>query len=348
MKEKISHISLIMVGILSAVILFFCFIEYIFPILLPFLIAWMVASLTSSPASRLAARIKAPERIVRLVMSVVFTLIFAAVAVFAVWRTVSALWSFLAEISEKNSFYDLLGMIMSRDIPFLGGMLPDELAMRISEALGSLLSNGLSYVAGFITSLAAAVPKIFLFLLVTLISLVYFSLDYDKISAFFTSHLPKKLSDFLSKLRLGIVTLFRKYVLSYSLILCITYITLLIGFLILRVDDPMSLAFFIALLDILPVIGVGTVLVPWSIYELAVGNSSLGVGLILLFIANAVIRQLSEPKIVGKSLNLHPLVTLIMLYVGYALFGIWGMVLLPILTVLILTSLKGDNTAKIG
>ena len=85
---------------------------------------------------------------------------------------------------------------MSRDIPFLGGMLPDELAMRISEALGSLLSNGLSYVAGFITSLAAAVPKIFLFLLVTLISLVYFSLDYDKISAFFTSHLPKKLSDF--------------------------------------------------------------------------------------------------------------------------------------------------------
>ena len=348
MMEKLTRLALISLGILSAVILVFCFIEYVLPILIPFLIAWIVASLTASVAERLARRIKAPKRIIRLVLSVLLTLIFAAVAILSLWRTLASLWQFLADISEKNRLYDLLNTILSRDIPLLGGILPEELASRIGEAFGSLISTGLSFVAEWITSLAGGVPKILLFLLVTLISLVYFSLDYDKINSFVSSHLPRRLSNLVKKLRTGITVLLKKYILSYSLILLITYITLLIGFVILRVDRAMLLAFFIALLDILPVIGVGTVLIPWSIYELAVGNSTLGIGLIILFVANAVIRQLAEPKIIGKSLDLHPLITLITLYVGYAVFGIWGMLLLPIATVLIITSLKGNNTAEIG
>lgn len=348
MMEKLTRLALISLGILSAIILVFCFIEYVLPILIPFLIAWIVASLTASLAERLAKRIKAPRRIIRLVLSVLLTLIFAAVAILSLWRTLASLWQFLADISEKNRLYDLLNTILSRDIPLLGKVLPEELASRIGEAFGSLISTGLSFVAEWITSLAGAVPKILLFLLVTLISLVYFSLDYDKINSFVSSHLPRRLSILVKKLRTGITVLLKKYILSYSLILLITYITLLIGFVILRVDRAMLLAFLIAILDILPVIGVGTVLIPWSIYELAVGNSTLGIGLIILFVANAVIRQLAEPKIIGKSLDLHPLITLITLYVGYAVFGIWGMLLLPIATVLIITSLKGNNTAEIG
>ena len=127
----------------------------------------------------------------------------------------------------------------------------------------------------------------------------------------------------------------------------ITYATLLVGLLLLGVEHAAVVAFFIALLDILPIIGVGTVLIPWSIYELAIGDSALGIGLILLFLANAVIRQISEPKIVGKSLDLHPIITLITLYVGYALFGLWGMLLLPVAAVCISTALKGDNAAKV-
>ena len=78
MKEKISHLALISVGILSTVILLFCFIEYVFPVLLPFIIAWIVASVTVGPAKRLSAKIKTPEKIIRLVISVLFTLIFIA------------------------------------------------------------------------------------------------------------------------------------------------------------------------------------------------------------------------------------------------------------------------------
>ena len=348
MKENLRYLALLSVGILCAGILFICFIKYLFPVLIPFLIAWLVASVTVSPARKLSERIKAPERIIRLISSLLIALIFVASAVLILWRTTTALWSFLVDISEQNRLYDLLTTLLSKDIPFLGGILPEELASRVSEAFDSVISSVLSTVAGWVTTLAGGVPQLFFFLLVTLISLVYFALDYDKITNFVKSALPEKAVKLLSKCRVGIIVVLKKYVLSYSLIMLITYITLLLGFLILGISHAAVAALFIAILDILPVLGVGTVLVPWSIYELAVGNSALGIGLIILFVVNSVIRQLSEPKIVGKSLDIHPLLTLIMLYVGYALFGIFGMLLLPIAAVCIISILKGDKSANVA
>ena len=104
----------------------------------------------------------------------------------------------------------------------------------------------------------------------------------------------------------------------------------------------------IALLDLLPVIGVGTVLIPWGIFALATGNKILGIGLILLFVANTVIRQFAEPRIVGKSLNLHPLITLMAIYIGYALFGFIGVFILPVIAVSISAMLNGNNTTEIA
>ena len=143
------------------------------------------------------------------------------------------------------------------------------------------------------------------------------------------------------------ITILKKYILSYSLIMLITYLTLLGGFLLLGVDHAPIIALFIAALDILPILGVGTVLVPWSIFELVMGNRFLGIGLIILFVVNAIIRQLTEPKIVGKSLNMHPIITLMMIYVGYALFGFLGMIILPIISVILGSILKQDNSAKV-
>lgn len=346
--EKLTRYCIIPIGILAAIVLLIGFIEYIFPILAPFFIAWLIASITVSPAKSLSKSIKSPERIIRLVLSLLLALIFTLVVCFIVWRTTTAIWHFLVDMSEINRLHDLLNHIMSRDIPLLGGILPEDLVAVVGDAFGSLLTGMLSFLADGVRTLAGGIPQLFLFLLVTLVSLVYFALDYDKIGNFVKKYLPNKLSLLLDRLGKGIVFVLKKYVLSYSLIMLITYVVLLSGFLILRVRHALILAFFIALLDVLPVIGVGTVLVPWSIYELAIGSSPLGIGLILLFVVNAVIRQLSEPKILGKSLDLHPLLTLIMLYVGYGLFGIAGMILLPVAGVCVSVILKGNKAAEIA
>ena len=90
------------------------------------------------------------------------------------------------------------------------------------------------------------------------------------------------------------------------------------------------LAFLIALADLLPVIGVGTILIPWGIVMLLQKNFYLGFGLLILYLVISLIRQVAEPKVLGKSLGLHPLLTLFATYVGFSLFGLLGMILAPI------------------
>lgn len=348
MKEKISHIALISVGILSSLILLVAFVDYLLPVLSPFLIAWLIAALTVSPAHNLSVRIKAPERVIRLIISVVATLIFFFLVALLIWQVSTALWRFLADIGEGNRLYDMLSALFSSDMPIFGELFPPELAAKISSAVGELISDCLSLVAGWITSFASALPQFFFFILVTLISLVYFALDYDKIAGFVTSLLPDRATAAIRKIRDSFISVIKKYICSYSLIMLITYSVILIGLWLLRVDHAPVVALFIALLDILPIIGVGTVLVPWSIFELAGGNRFLGIGLLLLFVLNAVIRQLSEPRIVGKSLDLHPIITLMMIYIGYALFGFWGMLILPVAAVSIGAFLKQDDSAEVA
>jgi predicted PurR-regulated permease PerM len=123
----------------------------------------------------------------------------------------------------------------------------------------------------------------------------------------------------------------------------LTFSIMLFGFVILGVRYSLLIAVIVALLDVLPVIGVGTVLVPWSVWCLLVGDVRLGVGLIILFATNEIIRQFAEPKIIGKHLGIHPLVTLILLYVGYSLMGLFGLFLLPVVTVIVNAALvKGE------
>lgn len=348
MKDKICRISIICVGILSSLILIYAIAGYLLPVLSPFLIAFIIASLTVAPARRLAESIKAPERVIRVVFSVLTTLIFFSVAGFAVWQTAGGLLRFLRDMGRENGLYDALDRILSMRLPVANGLLSDDIMSQLGSAVRELVSGLISRLGSWIAGLVSSLPNLFLFILVTLLSLVYFSLDYDRITEFLKSLLPDRATVLLAKIRNSFTTVIRKYILSYSLIMLITYLTLLLGLIILRVRHAPVLALFIAVLDILPVIGVGTVLIPWGIYSIVVGNRLLGIGLLVLFVANTVIRQTSEPRIVGKSLNLHPLLTLMLIYIGYGLFGVLGVFILPLIAVTLLTLLKGDDTAQVG
>ena len=348
MKEKINRYALISVGILSSLVLLFAIVEYLLPVILPFLIAWMVAAITSGPARSLSLKIKAPEGIIRLVMSLMIIIIFFSSLTILIWQGAVAIFRFLSDIDEGSRLYEVLNTILSPDAPLFGDYLPEGLADGVSGAIERMISGGISMLVDGITSLAAALPQLFFFILVTLISLVYFALDYDKIRIFLTKLLPQKAVDIMGKVKSGILFVIKKYIFSYALILLITYTTLLIGLSILGVGHVAVVALFIALLDILPIIGVGTVLLPWGIFELVTANRFLGIGLIALFVINAIIRQFTEPKIVGKSLDIHPIATLMMIYVGYALFGLIGMLILPIIIVSLGAILKRDNSAEIG
>jgi sporulation integral membrane protein YtvI len=348
MKEKISGFANASIGLLSFLILLFIFAEYILPVILPFLIAWLISAITSKPARNLSKRIKVPEKIIRLMMSIFLTLSVAGGLGLILWSIVDAVWRFLSDLGEGNRLYDLLTAIFSAEIPFLKDTIPDELSAGVKGALKTALGEIFSAMASGATLVAGALPQAFFVLLITIISLVYFSLDYDRVNGFVKSILPDRITVMIADLKNGVIKVIKKYLISYSLILFMTFVIMLTGFLILRIEHALLLSIIVAFLDILPIIGVGTVIIPWAIVEFAIGDGSLAVGLLVLFVVNAIIRQLAEPKIIGKNLDLHPIATLILLYVGYSLFGFVGLIVLPVIVLSIGVVLKGDNATEIA
>ena len=105
---------------------------------------------------------------------------------------------------------------------------------------------------------------------------------------------------------------------------------LFVGLLLLRVPYAFLLALLIAVVDILPVLGTGTIVIPWGIITLILGNFPLGIGLLILYAIITVVRQSLEPRVVGHQIGLHPLITLISMFVGVSLFGFLGLFGLPI------------------
>ena len=349
MKEKIYNLLIYSLGLLSFGAVIYVVLKYLLPLLIPFIIAWLLVALTKGGAESLADKMHVPRKVVRLISSLCAVLVLALGLGLILWRSTAALFRFLSDIVESNGVLSLLEELLSSERPILGNLIPDELAALVGNSIDGLISSAMSAVGGLATHLVSGLPTAFLFLLVTIISIVYFALDYESIQSFVLRTLPKSLSGRLSDLRRGVLSVMGKYLRSYALIMLITYITLFLGLLILRVEHSPIIALLIAFLDVLPVIGVGTVILPWSLISFALGDKFLGIGLILLFVVNAVLRQLIEPRIVGKSLNLHPIVSLGAIYLGYALFGFAGLLILPLIAVSLsafLSNSKPDDGIK--
>ena len=113
----------------------------------------------------------------------------------------------------------------------------------------------------------------------------------------------------------------------------VTFLILTAAFLLLRIDYAVLLALIISFVDALPVLGVGTVLIPWALVMLISGNTSLAFGLVASYCTVCVTHSGLEPKLVGSQLGLHPVATLLAMYVGFCAVGILGMILFPIILI---------------
>jgi predicted PurR-regulated permease PerM len=119
-----------------------------------------------------------------------------------------------------------------------------------------------------------------------------------------------------------------------------------VGFLVLRIPGAIGWAALVAVVDAIPVLGTGTVLIPWSLVCFLQGDSLRAVGLLGTYVAGFLLRSVLEPRLVGKQLGLDPLVTLMAMYAGYRLWGILGMLLSPLIAMTALLLLTGPKQAS--
>lgn len=340
--RKWAYIVICAAGAALIGILFF---RYIMWTLLPFAFSWALAFPVRQCAGFINRKTGMSARGAGFLLTAIFIIGIFALVSFIARRLFLELRTLIEYLGENpgiigNALEDIKGGICSiaEKIPFIRHDGEDSL-----ENVEKYLSE---FVAGSISGIVSALPKIFgriivglpnfiFFLIITIISSFYFCLDLTAINARVLSLFPEKIRCYISEFKRGVFRTAIKYLKSYVLLMLITFFELLVGFLIIGVDYSLLLAVVIAVIDILPILGVGTVLIPWGIFCLLAHDVRRGVALFIIYIIITVVRQYAEPRIIGSKFGIHPLMTLFAMYAGVSLFGFFGMLLGPVIVVFI-------------
>ena len=371
-KRRAFLIDFAFVAVLLALI--YVFFKYLFWIAAPFLLSFFFAVLLQKPLRILDKKTNHKAHsfwsIFLVVVSIAVVIVPVALILTSVFGKISAFIGYVSEqLSDISSFLSTIENWLLNAIQFLPKGIYNSVSGSITDLFDKLQPNaveGAASSAGLLSSLdlgsltsklssgvsnvysvVKGVPSILIGVVIGLVAWILFTKDYDYLVRFIQNQLPddKKgvLVEFKQVFSKTILTMFK----AYGIIMCITFCELFLGFSIMSLFGIMNNGYFaiialaIAVFDILPVAGSGGILIPWSLFSLIYGNYKQAIGLIVLYIIITVIRQYIEPKIVGTSLGVHPIVTLMGLYFGLKLFGFIGMFIVP-LTVM---TLKAFNDA---
>lgn len=319
----------------------YLFCKVLFRVLLPFLLAWITAFCVQPAVRLLHRRTRLPKKLLGCIfaLAVLFALgTICTLCIRRIWLELSQICAYLA--AHGMEFADTIArhiLTLQKHLPilkFFGE--PDAQAVQIfcEARLSELLSAAVNRLPSFVSFFSKMIPDALLFTAVLIMAVFCFCADFSNFNASLLCHVPETFRLKLHKIKRHFVRCFCHVAKAYLILFAITFLQLWIGFLILRLPYALTLALITAFLDILPVLGVGTILLPFSLWMLFTGRISTAIGLLVLYLAITLLRQILEPKIVGSSIGLSAITTFISMYAGYRLVGVGGMILAPILVML--------------
>lgn len=320
------------------------FFHYVLGILMPFVLAYLLAWMLQPIIRFLTRRLHIHRHIAAALSVVTAAGLVGTGAILGIRKLVQELIGLSGSLLDAvHNLPDILSTFHQR-ITQLLDFLPDNILDSISS-LSALLMSSLtkleippSFSSGafeLATGTAKAVPNVLIFCVVFLVSAYFIAADKERIDRTLYALLPNGLKQMLSSTRRHVAVTLLRYLRAQLILMGITFLELFIGFLVLRLDYALAVALLIAVIDALPILGTGTVLIPWGLYSLIAGDYRLGVGCLALYAIILIVRQVLEPKIVGDSIGLHPLVTLMSMYIGLKLLGFVGMILGPVTVILL-------------
>lgn len=360
---------------------FYLFMKYAFWTVAPFVFAFLLAAVLQRPINFIAKKTHIKKGIVSvvavlLIFAIIVTIIAltGATVVSEIKGLSSTLMAWLKELPEyvKSLEESILNfakrlpdglqstvedtvksvtdkiLLSSEERAALEATRPDKDS---SSGLGLDLSILKTPLSG-VWSTAKQIPSVLVGILLFIIASCFMTSGYDGIVRFIKNQLSPQKRRTLSRTKQIVFSSVGKLVKSYALIMLITFAEMFVGLYALKLIGVYKsgyifiIAVITAIVDILPILGTGTVLIPWAVFSFITGSYGLGIGLLVIYACISVIRQIIEPKIVANNLGIPPIVSIMGMYIGLQLFGFIGIFLMPIL-ITVLKVLNDDGVVRI-
>lgn len=315
---------------------------------IPFIIALIIASIVEPIIKFLTKKLKF-NRKVAAVISLLF--VFGILITLITLGTTKLIDECKSLIANSNDSYRVLynnciGFI--NDIQNGNTPLPNELAELAKKATEGLIENGNRMAAGLggkIITGISSLPTIITYSIITILATLFTCFDRQFVLDKISSQVPKKWIDKIKSIYKDMYEVSWNYIKAEAKLSFICFMWVLIGLIIfeqcgLEVKYTVLMAVIIGFVDVLPIFGAGTTMIPWAIYLGATGNVPLAIAILCLWGTWAVIRQLLEPHMVSKQIGTHPLITLLAMYTGLKLIGIFGLMIGPIIALILLNTFR--------
>ena len=320
--------------------------KFLLQYLLPFVISLVIAALMQKPSDKVSLKLGIKKGTVAAIFSAGLYIAVAALITLTFLGVFNITGKFISSVMDlsdsmmnftlkiKNAFTDTFGKISP------------EIKDALEKVMVDFLNGITTKITDFLSNLAArfikSVPTMLFSSVVALAATCYIAKDFDSLKNFLKGLLSKEKIEKIIKIKEIVKSCVFKMLTGYLIIFALTFLEILIGLVVLRVNNAFLIAVLISIVDILPVLGAGTVLLPWGFFNIAIKNTALGFGIIALYAVVVIIRNFTEPKIVGDKTGINPLFMLVAIFLGLRLFGFWGLVILPVTLVVTVKYYKSE------
>lgn len=347
--------------VLAIIICTYLLISFALPLVYPFLIGWLIAMAIEPMVRWLERRARMPRWAGVTVILFILLVLLSSLLIFIVAEVVvelAKLAEFLPVLFNKVGQMVVGTFTKNQDFQRIIDTVQSYLeknpehqqriASSIQENIGILANKGTEMITDILSGIGSFLSNlpyyITVLVFITLASL-FIGLEWPRLRSILISLIPNKIHKTVGFVLDDLKRALFGFIRAQLTLVSITALIMFIGLVILRVPYAFTIAIIVGVVDLLPYLGVGAVVIPWIIYLFLTGNIHLAVGLSIVYGVIIIVRQLLEPKLVASNVGIDPLLTLIALFIGLKLIGFFGLILGPV-TVVFLQALHRTHVFK--
>lgn len=310
-------------------------VKFALPLFLPFLLATIVAVLINKPINYLSQKFKIKRKLISFFSIAFITVLLISLLSLLIYSIYAYLSDVLIKLPELLPKLTVAVKQISDIFSNFTNKMPDAVTDALSQLPANIISTATASLTSTLTATAKALPNLIIAIGATVFASFLISSDYYKLGNFLNSVLPESAIIKLRRYKAIVGNKSFGMLKGYAVLTAITYVILLVGFIIIGVDYAPAVATIVAFIDLLPILGTGFVLIPWAIISIFNGQFYTAIVLVIIYIIATVSHNALSPKVLGNQIKLDSLTVLISMYVGYGLFGIMGLIFAPFIAAII-------------